>query len=213
MDVRKSIILAVGLFMAASAQAQEHVRVNILSAQNFCYNLIRTLAMQTNHSLSTPERMQQATVAAQQIVRTIRAGQVAQVVPLQMLGLSEHGGSERELRRFISMRDILRAGLNTPAEFLLAFDVDELKYVPHAVSGTNILLLVKDASALTPERARVITAIAQRNRITISTVWYGPAHEEGVRAATGLAFLTGMTQGVFVDLNGPSSCQTSTAAL
>lgn len=211
MDVRK-IILAVGLFVAASAQAQERVRVNMLSAQNFCYNLIRTLAMQTNHSLSTAERMQQATVAAQQIVGNIRVGRVAHVVPLNMLGLQEHGGSERELRRFMSMRDILTAGLNANADFLLAFDTDELKYIPHAVARTPILLLVKDAQALTPERARLITAIAQRNGITISVIWYGPNNEDGVRAATGLAFLSGMTQGVFVDLNGPSSCLTSSAA-
>ncbi len=202
----RAILVTLCVLFSGSAFSQERVRVNMLNSQNFCNNLVRSLSFQTSHTLSTPERMQQAAAAAQTVVQNIRVGNIANIVPLQQLGLSADGGSERELRRFMSLRDILVGGLNTPAEFLLAFDTDELKYVPHAVSGTNILLLVKDANALTPERARLITGIAQRNRISISTIWYGPTHEEGVRAATGLAFLTGMTNGVFVDLNGPSSC-------
>lgn len=197
--------------MTTAAVASEGLSFRILPTEQFCDNMIRTFAGTDLTQGAPQERVLQAQAAAQRMVALIRSGTLAHVIPVTQLGLETHT-QERELRRFLSLEDVLRGAMGSRSPLTLAFDVDELRFIPYALPATQVLLVVRNATALNPERARLVAATAKRLNIPLSVVWYGPRTEDGVREATGLAALAGMTGGSFVDLNQRTYCSRAVAA-
>lgn len=200
----RPLIFAILMAFAPNVAAQS-LPFRILPAEQFCGNMIRSFAG-TDLTQGDPNaRLVQAQLAAQRMVALLRSGTLAHVIPVTQLGLETHT-QERELRRYLSLEDVMRGAMGALSPYTLAFDADELRYIPYSLPSTQILLIVRQAGALNPERARLVAATAQRLKISLSVIWYGPMTEDGVREATGLAALAGMTGGSFVDLNHPSYC-------
>lgn len=212
MSLRPWAVVLIGIAWSVTgwSNGAKQPPLRVLSSQQFCTNMIRAFATSNLVQGETKEQVAQAQMAAFKLHELLRAGTLSHIVPISQLGLTTDT-QEKELRRFVNLQTVLSQSFGTGEDFILAFRVDELRYLPSVKPGGSVLLIINEAAALTPERARMVTGLAQKQGIRLSFAWYGPMHEAGIREATGLAFLSGVTNGLFVDLNGPSLCKPSGA--
>ena len=96
-----------------------------------------------------------------------------------------------------------------PQTTTVALSAGELRFIPFAQKGMDIVVIAQSAAPLTPERARNVTDIATRLGIKLSVVWIGADTSETKQGEErdALAFLAAVTGGSFVDLSGDGCAQ------
>ncbi len=151
---------------------------------------------------------------AEDIVRNLNAQlQLGKIEPFQKIAAvttpvadAEMNGNEES--QYLSTAEILGLTLGTKRPLTLATSTTELRHLPAAPRGTEVLLVVSSVLELNSDRAIAITAIARRLDIRLSVLWTGALDAVTQDEAKALAFLAQATGGNFIYIGADKAvCQ------
>jgi hypothetical protein len=148
-----------------------------------------------------------ATSVTSELVDSFRTGRATDWIDQQSLvRLMNRERAETLEPGYIPLAAFLAPAMGTrPGATSVALSSGELRFIPHAQRGTDIVVIAQSAAPLTPERARTVADVARKLDIRLSVVWVGTpgvAEENAQEDRSALAFLTSITGGGFVDLGG-----------
>jgi len=160
------------------------------------------------------ERIHAPLQLTSRFIAKLQAGELQEYFALNELGISAPMAEEK---RLLSLATLMQAVLQSPAPYLLAFSVADLKYLPYIALHSHILLIIENADELTDARARMVAAVARQRKIAISVIWRGSIANNVMSSADGatlmepvskttdtLRYLEGvitLSGGRFLDLN------------
>lgn len=116
------------------------------------------------------ERVHAPLQLTSRFIAKLQAGELREYFALNDLGLDTAMAEEK---RLLSLATLMQAVLQSPAPYLLAFSVADLKYLPYIALHSHILLIIDNADELTDVRARMVAAAARQRKIAISVIWRG----------------------------------------
>lgn len=105
---------------------------------------------------------------------------------------------------YLPLAGFVGSALGTSGNVMLALSAGELRFIPYAQRGQEMVVIAQNAASLTPERTAKVAEVAKASAIKIHVIWVGGDGEEqtAVDDARSLGWLAAMTGGVFVNLSG-----------
>jgi hypothetical protein len=187
---------------AAPAKAKQAPKLNIISGQQFCHSLTEELKEISIRSTASRKNTMLATsLMSTSIIKSMRAGATTDFLNLQaIIGKDLIPGKDLK-RTMIPFSFLIQHTLKLNKPITLAFQPDELRYIPYAQEGMHIVLLADSMGTMNAKRAKSVIYIAKRARITISVIWTGPSSKNN-RTAEAMVLLSSLTNGAFIDLGG-----------
>lgn len=151
-----------------------------------------------------------ATQASIEIVEQMRAGKATDFLSIKALGQLPAGGD----KAYLNLAQVLSAVVQLGGHVNLALSTEDLRFLPYAEPGSELVVLATSAKGLTPDRAQKVVVSARSQGVRLHMLWLGrgSASKGEVALAPGdmneaqaLAWLALSTGGSFIDLGGDSS--------
>jgi hypothetical protein len=183
------------------------VRYQQISTQSMCERMSAQLASYGNSiGLARGRSQLYALETTQRLISSFRQGSRDEYIDMRTLPFHRDIAPRPE-NAYLNLVGILGNSLGIQGRMLLAFDVNDLRFLPQVQVGSEIILVVRSTDGLTSERARSVVAVAKRQQLHISVVWVGPTVGQGTSTAAqeGLGLLAAVTGGTFTDLGGTAS--------
>jgi hypothetical protein len=159
------------------------------------------------NQLSTDRReaMRIGGKASAAIISQLKKGSMMPYMDTQTFTASKIAETDR---KWFSLPEVLISSLGTlPKNVLLVENLNELNLTSQAMPGSQFLVLAKSAGDMTPDRAKAVAQTAQALGIQINIIWVSSSRDsKDVRAAQGLAFMSALTGGSFLDLSLDGAC-------
>ncbi len=107
---------------------------------------------------------------------------------------------------FVPLSALLAPTLGLDRQISLVLSTSELKQMPFAQRGIDVLVIAREAAELNAERVRKVADTALGLGVRVSVLWAGTKagiQGEGTEDARLFAWLATVTGGAFADLGGP----------
>lgn len=193
----------------AQQQAQPQQRttlpLRIINKAEFCGRL--TQVFQNYGAAAGYDRVQTAMLAngaTTQVVQEFRAGRATDYINAAALASYSQQPNRAPENGYLPLAGFVGPALGLSGNVTLALSSGELRFIPFAQRGMDLVVIAQNAAALTPERAKKVAEVASQGQIKISVVWVGPEADNGavVEEARTLAWLAAVTGGAFANLSG-----------
>ncbi len=194
--------LAAASLLGSTARANE-ARGTMVDPSAFCRSLTAELASMVDRTpkVASPHR----------IAMDIRDRMLRQVQDGSWTGYISLSSIDDQTSGFVAVGSAMARSMGLASDTLIARRIDELKFLPYIQEDQDLLIVVDEPSALTPERAKAVTTVAQFRKIRLSFVWRPMADqsEEAMRPLQGLFAIAAITGGRVVDLRQVNACNLS----
>lgn len=188
--------------------AAERVQLRVVPRAAFCASLTGSFVRyaELNHYDQIQSALLvSAGVAA--IVGEVKAGRAQQYVSANALAELANVPNRAPQDGLIPLSTLVGPALGLRPEATLAMSAGELRYLPFAQRGLDVIVLARNVDDLSEERVMKVATVARELGVRVSSVWVGPATggAEGAAAdgeARILAWLAAATGGSFADLSG-----------
>lgn len=201
-------LIALALSPVASAGVSaEKVALRVVPRQAFCASLTGTLGQYAE--LNGYDQVQSALLVSAgvaAIVTEAKAGRAQPYVRADALAALANVPNRAPEGGTVPLSALLGPALGMRPDATVAVSAGELRFLPFAQRGLDVIVLARDVTDLTEERAMKVAETARTLGIRVSSVWLdsrgGP---DGVAAdgdARILAWLAAATGGTFADLGG-----------
>ena len=182
--------------------------VKLTEHQRFCSRLQQTFtAYGKSQGMTALQTTRLAEAASHTLVDGFRDGRVSDYVNVN--ALREYAGTAIEANEtYIPLASFIGGALGIAKPVTLALSAGELRFIPFAQRGMELVVISRDAMALTPPRARKVAQIAKSQGIKIHVVWTGSTLGKDLRGKEGaqtLLWLASNSGGTFADLSGPNN--------
>jgi len=119
--------------------------------------------------------------------------------------------AEGRERQYLVVSRIMGAAMGIQTQSIdMALSASELRFLPHAQSGSEIVLIAQNANALNPNQLKNVVDTARRLNIKIHVVWVGRVTKSNAKSLQGearaMASLASSTGGAFADLSTINGC-------
>lgn len=190
----------------AKPGADAKPNVKVVQAKDFCARL--TNAMTTLGNQLSSDRREAVRIggkASAAIISQLKKGSMMPYMDTQTFTASKIAENDK---KWFSLSEVLLSSLGTlPKNVLLVDNLNDLNLTSQAMPGSQFLVLAKSIGDMTPERAKTIAQTAQALGIQINIIWVNTSRDgKDIRAAQGLAFMSALTGGSFLDLSLDGAC-------
>lgn len=199
-------LILVSMSQSFIASAQSGLPLKIVQPKDFCQRVTNTMTtLGTQQGMDRRESMRLGGKASSTILDQLKSGKMDPYMDAASLKTSPSAEGDR---MWFSIPEVLISSMGIAPKSLIFIDsVSDLRFTSHTQPGSQILLLASGLGDLTPERAKLVAKTAQSLGIQMSIIWVGKGREgKDVRSAQGLAFITSLTGGAFLDLSAHSAC-------
>ncbi|MEZ4742633.1 MAG: hypothetical protein R3B45_09330 [Bdellovibrionota bacterium] len=180
-----------------SISTDQSIKNNESTELRFCEKLSQALANYHTTSQNRQLNFNKANQIATIIIDKLRQGNQSEYLNISLIS------NNNDQESYLSLTKVLGATLEHKSITILGFNLDELRYLPHVQNHTNIVLVIKNTDSLSNRRAKLVTATALRQSITISTIWIGaePTAQGELESMNQLKQIINETNGKFINLN------------
>ncbi|MCX6111019.1 MAG: hypothetical protein NTZ90_15600 [Proteobacteria bacterium] len=181
--------------------------LRLVDKQEFCTRLAQSFA---NIGASSGfDRVHTAMLgngAAVQVVEDFRSGRASDYMRAALLRTIANVPAVAGDNSYLPISSVVGEAMGVGSNAALALSSGELRYIPAAQHGTNLVVIAQNAASLTPERAQKVAEIARAQEIHVSIVWVGAGDEgQDKQDARTLGWLAAVTGGAFANLGGQIS--------
>lgn len=192
----------------APAAQPPTIPLKVVNKSLFCSRLQQAFASYAE--ASGFDRVQvtlMASNAASQIVEEFRAGRTSDYINAEALAQLGRAQQKPGAGAYLPLAGFMGPAMGLGQNVSLALSAAELRYIPHAQKGLDLVVIAKNAASLTPERAQKVAEVAASMGIHIHVAWVGDGEGNlAVNEAKSLAWVAAATDGVFVNLSGANPC-------
>lgn len=194
--------------LTPSMPAQPTLPLKIVSKEQFCSRLQQYF---TGYGAANGfDRVQTALLAsnaASALVAEFRAGRATDYINAAALAALANAPDKTPQGTLLPTAGFLGDAMGLGQNVTLALSAGELRYIPFAQHGLDMVLIAQNAASLTPERARKVAEVATQSQIHIHVLWVGgPADQPmAIDDARMLAWLAAVTGGAFANLSGTTT--------
>ena len=147
-----------------------------------------------------------ASGAAVHVVEEFRSGRASDFIRAGLLRTIANVPAVASDQSYLPLSGIVGEAMGVGSNAALALSSGELRYIPAAQRGSDVVVIAQNAASLTPDRTRQVAEIARTQGIRVSIVWVGSGEEsQGKHDARTLSWLAAVTGGGFADLGGQAS--------
>jgi len=183
--------------------------LRVVGKQVFCARLKQMFANYgVANGLDHVQTTLLATNASAAVVQEFQHGRATDFVSAAALAQLANVPNRAPPGGYLPLAGFVAAAMGLPSQNVtLALSSGELRFIPFAQKGMNMVVIAQNAAPLTPERARKVAEVARSLRIHISVVWVGTLSGTGeaLGEARSLAWLAAVTGGSFANLAGPAN--------
>ncbi len=181
--------------------------LRLVDKQEFCKKLAQSFA---NIGASSGfDRVHTALLgngAAVQVVEDFRSGRASDYMRAALLRTIANVPAVAGDNSYLPISSVVGEAMGVGSNAALALSSGELRYIPAAQHGTDLVVIAQNAASLTPERAQKVAEIARAQEIHVSIVWVGAGDEgQDKQDARTLGWLAAVTGGAFANLGGQIS--------
>jgi hypothetical protein len=198
-------------FIPTSLWAQAPRELRVVKPAEFCQrvtNIIMTLG--TQQGLDVRESTRMAGKATSTIVTQLKSGKMNPFMDVKSMEMSAAPLSDAAAAdaKWFSIPEVLVGAMgNAPRRVLFIDSVNDLRYISQAMPQSQVLLLADGAGELNGERARLVAQTSRALGLQVDIIWVSKSRDaRDLRAAQGLALISSMTSGAFVDLTADGAC-------
>jgi hypothetical protein len=205
-SARFLVSLLPAFFMAEAALSQQALPLNVVQGKDFCQRVTNAMTtFGTQQGLERRDAMRLGDKASSAIFQQLKSGKMDQFMDAVTFQMSPVASGDR---MWLSVPEVLVGGLGiAPQRVLLVENINDLRMTSQIMPGSQVLVVASSAGDLTPERAKLVAKTAQALGLQIDIIWVGQGREQkDARTAQGLAFMTAITGGAFLDLSGQNAC-------
>ena len=191
---------------AEVAVSQQVPSLNVVQGKDFCQrvtNMMTTFGSQ--QGLDRRDAMRAGDKASTAIFEQLKVGKVNPFMDAATFKMTPAAGGERI---WLSVPEVLVGGLGVaPQRVLFVDNSSDLRMTSQIMPGSQVLVVASNVGDLTPDRAKLVAKTAEALGLQINIIWVGQSREQkDARMAQGLAFMTSITGGAFLDLSGQNAC-------
>jgi hypothetical protein len=192
----------------APAPQPQALPLRIIEKGLFCTRLQQTFA---NYGAANGyDKVQVALLAsgaAVQVVQEFRSGRATDFINANALAASANVPGRAPADGYLPLGAFVGQALGIGQNVTLALSTGELRFIPFAQKGTDLVVIAQNAVSLTPERAKKVAEVATQSGIHINVVWVGGSEQDpgAIGEARALAWLAAVTGGAFANLSGPGN--------
>lgn len=202
--------LAGGLSTIALAEqaAPTSVPLKVVGRQEFCSRLTQRFASYGAASgYSKVESALLANGGAVGVTQEFRAGRATDFINAAALAEYSSVPVKAPSDGFLPIAGFVGEAMGLTGDVTMALSAAELRFIPFAQRGLDLVVVAQNATTLTPGRMQKVAEAARSMGIKIHVVWVGPTDDDGkdLSAATPLAWIAAMTGGSIANLGGRSN--------
>jgi hypothetical protein len=204
----------------ASKQIQK-LPLNVIGRKEFCQRLSNAFTQFGQQSGLDPlQTVMLSGSAPSSLIKEFRAGRATDFISttalMQMtsqvltVNYNERTIPESQPENYIGLGGFVRAAMGLNKTVNIALSTGELRFIPHAQHGIEIVVIAVNAASLTPERARKVAEVARAAGIRVHVIWAGTSlteneaaqHPELLDEARTMAWIAAATGGSFANIGG-----------
>ena len=197
------VTLALSATHAYGQAAPVSLPLRVVGKQDFCTRLKATFASYGARSGYTPvQSTLMASQASAMMIAEFRAGHISDFVNAQALATLGRRQAIPQGDVYLPVAAFMGPAMGLQGNLAVALSASELRYLPMAQKGLDMLVIAQNGAALTPERAAKTIEVAQGLGIHIHVAWVGQGDQDAVVEARLLAMVASRTGGIFANLAG-----------
>jgi hypothetical protein len=179
------------------------ITLRVVEKGQFCTRLEQAFAkFAVSSGLDRVHTALLASGATAEVVQELRAGRASDYMRATALRAIAHlPESAPNDEGYLPLTGILGEAMGLSGTISLALSAGELRFIPSAQKGIDIVVIAQNGAVLSPQRVQKVIEIANNSQIHISVVWVG--EQEGAQAineAKALAWIAANTGGAFTNL-------------
>lgn len=192
--------------MPPQQQARPTLPLRIVNKAEFCGRM--TQVFQNYGQANGYDKVQTAMLAngaSAQVVQEFRTGRATDYINAAALAAYSQQPNRLPENSYLPLAGFVGPALGVTGNVTVALSSGELRFIPFAQKGMDLVVIAQNAAALTPERAKKVAEVAAQGQIKIHVVWVGPEAESNsgvIEEARTLAWLAAVTGGAFANLSG-----------
>jgi lipoprotein signal peptidase len=182
--------------------------LRVIATPEFCGRLQSTFTQYAVQSgFNKVQTTLMASGATASVIDEFRQGRASDYI--STAALSRYAKQTEGVQNgYLPLAQFVGQAMGISGNIVLALSSGELRFIPHAQRGMNIVVVAQNGAALTPERAKKVAEVAHNLAIRIHVIWVGetdPNATERMAEARSLAWLAAMTGGAFANLGGTAN--------
>lgn len=210
------LILATLSLTSAAAQAGTSLalgptnNLRIVQKEEFCRGMNDSLIQFTRANGMTPSESQLAAGRTSgNLLQGFQEGRgtlyldVADIDPRMK-------SAEGKEENYLVVANLMGRAMGIQAQTIeMVLSVSELRFIPHAQAGSEIVVVAQNGSALNPARIKSVAETAKRLNIKLNVIYIGNLAKRSksmAQDATNLAYLAAFTGGAFADMSNTKTC-------
>lgn len=190
---------------ASTLKGSTPVKLFVMGKETFCNRLSQAFSSLGTQAGYTPTQTAQiATGAMAKVIQEFRSGRPSDFLHSQSLLADSNLPMEKNIPGYISTAPFIGQAMGTSAQVSLALSSSELRFIPHIPKKTDVIVVARNAAALTTERVQKIIELAKQQEIKIHVLWVGEFDDNSqeIEEARVLAWIVSATGGRFTNIGG-----------
>lgn len=197
--------------MPPQGQNQAPIKLQVLGKEAFCTRLVKAFASVGSELGYNPTQSALiANGATTRVIQDFRSGRASDFLHSQAiladvkLTLVKTAPGSQPMPGYLNTAQFLGRALGVTENVSLALSAGELRFLPHIPKGTDVIVVARNAAALTIERINKIAELSKSMNIRINVLWVGETNEDPreIEEARILAWIVAATGGKFANLGG-----------
>ena len=186
---------------------QASAPLRLVGRQEFCSKLAQSFGnIGVASGFDRVHTAMLATGAAVHVVEEFRSGRAFDFMRVGLLRTIANVPAVVGDESYLPISGIVGEAMGVGSNAALALSSAELRYIPAAQRGSDVVVIAQNAASLTPDRTRQVAEIARTQGIRLSIVWVGSGDEsQDKHDARTLSWLAAVTGGGFANLGGQAS--------
>jgi len=180
--------------------------LKIVQPREFCQRVTNAMtSLGTQSGLERRDAVRLGGKASAAIIAQLKSGTMMPYLDTETFKPSAIAVSDR---KWFSLSEVLVSSLGIlPGRVLMVENLNDLRLTSQVMPGSQLLVLASSLGDFTAERAKLVAQTAQALGVQINIIWVNSNRDsQNVRAAQGLAFMTSLTGGSFLDLSAEGAC-------
>jgi hypothetical protein len=179
----------------------------LMRGAEFCARLAKTVSVAAQHSGSSRSEAERLSrTFAQNFIETMNTGRVE---PYLSRNVQVEDTNQDKISTWFSASDLILNSVGFKSERVMLLEtVNDLRFVPHIMPKSHVVLMADHAGDLNKSRQEMIVSTVTALGGRVHVIWHGSRQDgEKLAQAKILARISLATGGVFVDLSDMASCR------
>lgn len=187
-----------------SQEQRQSLPLRVVDKAQFCTRLTQSFTnFATSNGLDKMHTALLSTGATAEVMQEFRAGRATDIMKVaEIRNIARLPAAEKD-EGYLALSGMIGEAMGIGNNITLALSTGELRYIPSAQRGVDMVVVARNGATLTPPRAQKVIEIARGSQIKIHILWVGENESaQDVEEARALAWVAANTGGAFANLGG-----------